>query len=64
MKGSLSYSGQRCDAISRVIVEQSISDAFVKKVLEEVETYKVGDPRETSVKIGPLIERNAVERVH
>src|SRR5208283_1838904 len=39
-------------------------DVFVKKVLKEVETYKVGDPRETSVKIGPLIDRNAVERVH
>ena len=64
VKGSLSYSGQRCDAVSRVIVEQSIGDLFVKKVLKEVETYKVGDPRETSVKIGPLIDRNAVERVH
>ena len=64
VKGSLSYSGQRCDAISRVIVEQSIADVFVKKALKEVETYKVGDPRETSVKIGPLIDRKAVERVH
>jgi glyceraldehyde-3-phosphate dehydrogenase [NAD(P)+] len=64
VKGSLSYSGQRCDAISRVIVEHSIGDVFVKKVLKEVETYKVGDPRERSVKIGPLIDRKAVERVH
>ncbi len=53
-----------CDAISRVIVEESVAEVFVKKLLKEVEKYKVGDPREASVKIGPLIDRNAVERVH
>ena len=64
VKGSLSYSGQRCDAVSRVLVEQEIADAFVKRILKEVATYKVGDPREPSVKIGPLIDRDAAERVH
>ncbi len=63
-KGSLSYSGQRCDAISRVIVEQSVGEVFVKKLLKEVDKFRVGDPREASVKIGPLIDRNAVGRVH
>lgn len=64
VKGSLSYSGQRCDAVSCVLVEQEIGDVFVEKVLKEVGTYKVGDPRDPSVKIGPLIEHGAVERVH
>ena len=64
VKGSLSYSGQRCDAISRALVEQEIGDVFVEKILKEVGTYKVGDPRDPSVKIGPLIEHGAVDRVH
>jgi glyceraldehyde-3-phosphate dehydrogenase [NAD(P)+] len=64
VKGSLSYSGQRCDAVSRVFVEETIAESFVKRVLKEVETYKVGDPRDPSVKLGPLIDHNAVERVH
>ena len=64
VKGSLSYSGQRCDAVSRVLVEREVGDRFVEKVLKEVGTYKVGDPRDTSVKLGPLIEHGAVERVH
>jgi glyceraldehyde-3-phosphate dehydrogenase [NAD(P)+] len=64
VKGALSYSGQRCDAVSRVLVEQSVAKPFVKKIIEEVDTYKTGDPRNLAVKIGPLIERNAVERVH
>ena len=64
VKGSLSYSGQRCDAISRVLVEQAVARSFVENVLREVEAYKVGDPTDASVKIGPLIDRNAAERVH
>jgi len=64
VKGSLSYSGQRCDAISRVFVEQDVADLFLKKILAEVATYKMGDPRDVSVKLGPLIDHSAVERVH
>lgn len=64
VKGSLSYSGQRCDAVSRVLVEQKVADIFVKEILKEVEGYKLGDPRDPSVKVGPLIDSSAVERVH
>ncbi len=64
VKGALSYSGQRCDAVSRVLVEESVGEAFVQRVLKEVETYKVGDPRDPDIKVGPLIDRDAVERVH
>ena len=44
VKGSLSYSGQRCDAISRVFVQQEIADIFVKRLMKEVGSYKMGDP--------------------
>jgi glyceraldehyde-3-phosphate dehydrogenase [NAD(P)+] len=64
VNGSLSYSGQRCDAVSRVLVEQSVADTFTDKVVGEVGAYEVGDPRDPAVKIGPLINRGAVERVH
>ena len=64
VKGSLSYSGQRCDAVSRVFVERDVAELFLKKVLAEVATYKMGDPRDPSVNFGPLIDHGAVERVH
>jgi len=64
VKGSVSYSGQRCDAISRVFVEDQIADIFVKKVTAEVATYKMGDPRDPSVTLGPLIDHGAIDRVH
>jgi len=64
VRGSLSYSGQRCDAVSRVFVEEDVAEAFVDNVMAEVATYKMGDPRDISVNLGPLIDHNAVERVH
>jgi len=64
VKGGLSYSGQRCDAISRVFVEQQVGDVFVEKVLKEAGKYKVGDPRDSKVTMGPLITHGDVERVH
>jgi len=64
VKGSLSYSGQRCDAISRVFVEKLVADPFLQRVVKEVEAYKLGDPRDPSVNLGPLIDKAAVERVH
>lgn len=64
VKGSLGYSGQRCDAVSRVLVEETIAQPFVKRVLNEVATYKIGDPRDGSVNLGPLITHGDVERVH
>ena len=63
VKGALSFSGQRCDAVSRVLVEEKVIEAFLEKVLREVETYRVGDPRDPQVKIGPLIDRHAVDKV-
>ena len=64
VKGSLSFSGQRCDAISRVFVEEKIANAFVKKILEETAKYKLGDPRDPTIKMGPLIDQGSADRVH
>ncbi len=62
--GSLRLSGQRCDAISRVIAMDSIADELINYITKEVSEWVVGDPRDPKVRIGPLIDSNAVERVH
>jgi len=61
--GSLKYSGQRCDAISRVLVVESIADKFVNAILEEVKKWKFGDPRDPETKVGPLISESAAKKV-
>ncbi len=62
--GSLRLSGQRCDAISRVVVLDSVADELTELIIKEVEKWIVGDPRNPKVMMGPLISANAVERVH
>jgi len=61
--GSLKFSGQRCDAISRVLVVEQIADNFVKAVLEEVKNWKFGDPRNSDTIVGPLINERAAKKV-
>ncbi len=57
--GSLKNAGQRCDAISAVLVVDPIADDFVKLLDEEVAKWKMGDPRTEGVKVGPVINRDA-----
>ncbi|OGI12162.1 hypothetical protein A3K64_02400 [Candidatus Micrarchaeota archaeon RBG_16_36_9] len=61
--GSLKFSGQRCDAINRILVVESIADRFVSSVLEEVKNWKFGDPRNESTMVGPLINERAAKKV-
>jgi glyceraldehyde-3-phosphate dehydrogenase [NAD(P)+] len=63
LEGSLKYSGQRCDAISRVFVEEKVAEQFMTLVVKELENWKMGDPRDTSKNMGPLINPEAAERV-
>ncbi|MEM1944362.1 MAG: aldehyde dehydrogenase family protein [Nitrososphaerota archaeon] len=61
--GALKNSGQRCDAISLILVMQSVAESFMSKVLREVDKWVVGDPRLPDVKLGPLINTQQVEKV-
>ena len=63
LEGSLKYSGQRCDAISRVFVEEGVADRFMELLLKEWGSWKVGDPRDEQCNVGPLINPEAAERV-
>jgi acyl-CoA reductase-like NAD-dependent aldehyde dehydrogenase len=63
LAGTLKFSGQRCDAVSRIIVADKIANDFVERTLEEIKKWKVGDPRDRKTKVGPLINQGAVEKV-
>ncbi len=63
VKGALSYSGQRCNAISRVIALSAIADELVEKISNEMKKYKFLDLRDEKAILSPLINRKAVEKV-
>ena len=63
LEGCLKYSGQRCDAISRVFVEEAVANRFMELLVRELSSWKLGDPRKPSNSMGPLINPEAAARV-
>jgi 1-pyrroline-5-carboxylate dehydrogenase len=53
------FSGQKCSACSRAIVEAPIYDAFVERVRERVAKLTVGDPVENP-SMGPVVNKAAL----
>jgi 1-pyrroline-5-carboxylate dehydrogenase len=54
------FSGQKCSACSRAIVEASIYDIFVERVRERVAQLKVGDPT-ANPNLGPVVNKAALD---
>lgn len=58
--GAFSYSGQRCTAIKRVIVLESVADKLVTLLQAEVTKLTVGDPFD-NVDITPVIDNASAD---
>jgi 5-carboxymethyl-2-hydroxymuconic-semialdehyde dehydrogenase len=58
-----SLNGERCTAGSRLLLQESIYDEFVKRLAERVAKIKVGDPADMTTEVGPLIHPEHWERV-
>ncbi|MGP8247945.1 MAG: aldehyde dehydrogenase family protein [Bryobacteraceae bacterium] len=56
-------SGQRCTALSRVIVSEAQADLLVEKILHRVACIKVGDGMVEGITMGPLIGKAQLEIV-
>jgi len=57
--GAYGTAGQRCTTTRRVIAHASIHDELVARLERARASLKVGDPRETGVLIGPLVDEAA-----
>ena len=56
------FSGQKCSACSRAIVEAPLYDIFVERLRERVATLTVGDPV-TNPDLGPVINQAALHSI-
>lgn len=61
--GTFKNAGQRCDAVSRVLVHEKIRDQFVEAVRNEAGSYRPGNPLDPATTMGPLINQNALDNV-
>jgi aldehyde dehydrogenase (NAD+) len=58
-EGCFRNSGQRCTAVRRILVDQSIVKPFTEKFLELAKTYVCGDPSDEETRVGTVIDEAA-----
>ncbi len=61
--GIFSAGGQTCMAGSRLLLQESIHDEFIERLLKITNAAKIGDPTDASTQIGPVATRPQFEKV-
>ena len=61
--GRFLHQGQICMSTNRVIIDESIHDAYVEKLIKRVKTVVVGDPNDPDTLIGPIINSSQVDKL-
>ncbi len=57
------HQGQCCEAGTRLFLPENLRDEFVGKMIEKVKKMKLGDPKDPSTDIGPVISAKQRDRV-
>ncbi|MEO7676489.1 MAG: phosphonoacetaldehyde dehydrogenase [Verrucomicrobiota bacterium] len=55
-EGSFRNSGQRCTAVKRILVQESIRTEFVERLVALTKTYTCGDPADPETYVGTVID--------
>ena len=63
VSGIFAATGQTCIAGSRLLVQASIHDAFVEKLLALARTARMGDPMSRDTQIGPVTNLPQLEKI-
>ena len=61
--GAFYQSGQSCIGVQRIIVHSSVYAEFSSKLVAATQALKMGDPRDESVFIGPMISEKEATRL-
>ena len=59
--GAFYNNGQSCCAVERIYVHEKIYDDYVNAFVKEVKSWKMGDPAEDGVYLGPLTRSANIE---
>jgi aldehyde dehydrogenase (NAD+) len=61
INGAFFSTGQKCTACSRAVIERSIYEPLVEKLIEKTRKLKVGNGLEQGVQIGPAVDADQLE---
>ncbi len=57
------YQGQKCSALSRLIVLEENYDRVMERLLAAAASLRVGNPEEPGITVGPVIDETAYKRI-
>src|SRR3712207_976755 len=57
------FQGQKCSACSRAIIDETVYDEIVEKVVAKTKELKIGPAREFGVNVSPVIDQNSVDKI-
>jgi len=60
--GSYKNSGQRCTAIKRMLVHETVADAFVERLVANTRAWTYGDPMDPAIDMGTVIDVAAAQQ--
>jgi len=63
VRGAFEYQGQKCSAMSRAYIPTTIWDDVKEKYLAEVDSIKMGDPKDFTNFMNAVIDRSAFESI-
>ncbi|RYH02641.1 5-carboxymethyl-2-hydroxymuconate semialdehyde dehydrogenase [Salipiger sp. IMCC34102] len=58
-----SINGERCTSSSRLLIQESVRDAFQEKLIARVNAIKVGHPLDPATEVGPLVTQEHFDKV-
>ena len=61
VSGSYKNSGQRCTAIKRIFVHDTVADEFVEKIVNKTRHWQFGNPADLKVEMGTVIDESAAK---
>jgi putative phosphonoacetaldehyde dehydrogenase len=62
VQGSYKNSGQRCTAVKRMLVQESVAARFTELVVEKTRAWKYGDPSDRTMDMGTVIDEAAAKQ--
>lgn len=64
VRGAFAYSGQSCISVQRILIHRKVYKTFVKYLRQATHRgVKMGNPEDPKVMMGPLIDKEAADRV-
>ncbi len=63
IQSTLGFQGQKCSALSRAIVHESLYDRYKERLIESLKSVSIGPANEPAHRVGPVIDKKSQEKL-